>query len=83
MNATGTTKGDRCNPAAGVIAKFGGVRALARELGVDPATLSKWQRVKEGCGGLIPARYHWTLLTLARAKKIALSADDIIGKPGR
>lgn len=83
MNKTGTTKGDRCEPAHAVIKKFGGVRRLARELGLDPASVCKWQRMQKGGSGLIPARYHWTLLTLARKRKIPLTADDIIGTNGR
>lgn len=83
MNRTGKTVGDRCDPAASVIIKLGGVRKLARELGIDPSALSKWQQRRKGTGGLIPARYHWTLISVARAKGIKLTADELIGINGR
>jgi hypothetical protein len=80
MNQNGKMIGDRCEPAASVIAKFGGVRALARELRLDPSAVSKWQ-ISKGGAGLIPAKYHWTLLKLARAKAVALTAGDLVGHP--
>lgn len=83
MNKTGKRKGDRCEPAASVIGKFGGVRALARELRLDPSALSRWQERGKGGGGLIPAKYHWSLLALARARRIPLTADDLVGTNGR
>ena len=85
MNRKGNGKGDDCEPAASVIAKFGGVRELARQLKLNPSTVSKWQtlhkkkgRVSGGCDGLIPARYHATLLAMARAQGVSLRADDLI-----
>lgn len=80
MNRNGKMHGNLCEPAASVIAKFGGVRPLARELGLDPSTISKWQTRsrKHGTEGLIPARYHWTLLALARSRSIELEAEELI-----
>jgi transposase-like protein len=78
---------ERCDPAASVIAKFGGVRALARELGIDASSLSRWQSRRKtvhgpGSGGLIPAKYHWALLALAHERGIALTAEDLIKPNG-
>ena len=85
MNRIGNHKGDRCDPAASVIGKFGGVRALARELSIDASALSKWQTstFRSGAGGIIPARYHVTLLALAEAKRIRLTPADLIGYKAR
>lgn len=67
------------NPAASVIQKFGGVRPLARLLNVSPSTVCRWQKPKPGgTGGMIQAQYHGTLLGLARRKKIALTADELV-----
>lgn len=79
MNRNGNGKGDSCDPAHSVIKKLGGVRALARELCLNPATVSKWQttRAHKGTDGLIPARYHWSLLQLAKRRSIKLKAEEL------
>lgn len=70
------------NPAKKIIALFGGVRPLARKLGVDPSVICRWPAPKEkrGQGGLIPAVYQGPLLKLARREKVQLRADDLIRK---
>jgi hypothetical protein len=77
--------GDKVEPAASIIVKFGGVRALARLLKLDPSTITKWQtaslrrdRVSSGSDGLIPARYHWSLLKLAGSMGVKLTAEELI-----
>jgi hypothetical protein len=66
-------------PADLVIARFGGVRPLARLLGLDHSSICRWtQKAPRGGGGLIPSRYHQPLLKLAEEKGVALSADDLI-----
>ena len=66
-------------PAELVIAKFGGVRPLARLLGLDHSTLCGWQRkAPKGSDGLVPSRYHKPLLDLAKEKGIELTPDDLI-----
>jgi len=80
MNHTGKIIGDKCEPAASVIVKLGGVRKLARTLCLNPASITRWQTdLPKGRGGLIPARYHQTLLALARKNAITLTADDLVG----
>jgi len=81
MNRKGPLNGDKCQPAHGVIAKLGGVRALARELALDPSSISKWSTSvrRGGSGGQIPARYFHGLLALARAQRVRLTADELIG----
>jgi hypothetical protein len=73
-----TTAG--CVPAATVIARFGGVRPLARILGIDPSLVSRWQQPRErrGQGGLIPARYQGPILLAARERGIELSPADMV-----
>jgi transposase-like protein len=85
MNRVGRSRGDKCQPAHGIIVKLGGVRALARELALDPSALSKWTTTlkRGGGGGLIPSRYFHGILAVARAKGIRLSADDLIGNGTR
>jgi hypothetical protein len=67
-------------PANRVIEAFGGPRALARELDVDHSWVVRWRKPKpEGTDGLIPAKYHRTILRVAKANGIRLRADDLIG----
>lgn len=66
-------------PADLVIARFGGVRPLARLLEIDHTTILQWQRKPpRGRDGLIPSRYHIPLLELAARLDVALSTDDLI-----
>lgn len=74
------------NPASSVIAKFGGVRPLARLLAkhlrkpVSPSQVSRWQltRQQEGCDGMIPAKFHGPLLAIARMRGVKLTADELV-----
>jgi len=70
----------RKTPAEVVIAKFGGVRELARALGKDPSTVHRWNTPAEkgGTGGRVPSKVQTRLLELARQRGVALSADDLI-----
>ena len=64
----------KSNPAASVIDKFGlGIRPLARELGLDPATVFMWRE-----RGRIPAGQQRAVLDLAKRRNVALTADDLI-----
>lgn len=67
-------------PAELVITQFGGVRPLARELGIDHSSVARWPKPKQerGSGGLIPSQYHARILALAQARGIDLSALDIV-----
>lgn len=70
------------NPAKQIIELFGGVRPLARALGLDPSTISRWQtpKKKRGTGGRIPAAHQGALLRLAKKRRIQISADQLIQK---
>ena len=70
-----------CEPAAAVVAKLGGVNSLARDLGGTPGMVSRWiyRADAGGTGGRIPSRHHRKILEIAKAKKVKLTAADIIG----
>ena len=70
-------------PAATVLARFGGSGPLAQLLRLDRSTVHRWAlpRDRSGSGGLIPARHHQRLLVLAAAEGIPLSAADLVGTP--
>ena len=69
-------------PADKCIAAFGGVRALARELGRNQSSISRWRMPKEegGTGGAIPTSMQGRVLALARARGLSLVAEDLILK---
>jgi len=70
----------RNSPARTAINQFGGVRPLARTLGVSPSTVCRWDkpRSKGGSGGSIPAKYQYRILSLARKRNIRMRASDLI-----
>ena len=55
------------------VATFGGVRALARSLGCDPAAVSRWKKA-----GTIPALKQRKLLEAAWERGIDITAHDIV-----
>ena len=60
-------------PASIVVTHFGGVRATARKLGVNPSTVCRWGKSKEegGTGGSVPQDYFRPILALL-GEKISL-----------
>ena len=60
-------------PAALAIRMFGGVNALARDLDLDPAAVSRWQK-----NGTIPSYIQRKLLEIAWDKDIDITAEEII-----
>ena len=70
-------------PAATVLARFGGAGPLAQLLRLDRSAVHRWALPKDrgGSGGLIPARHPRRLLALAAAPGLALSPADLIGAP--
>ncbi|HEV7266522.1 MAG TPA: hypothetical protein VGN83_16605 [Falsiroseomonas sp.] len=71
------------DPAATVLARFGGSGPLAQLLRLDRSAVHRWALPKQrgGSGGLIPARHHQRLLALAAEQGIALTAADLVGAP--
>lgn len=69
----------RLTPAALVIARFGGVREVARQLGVFPSTISRWQAdYPAGTGGSVPNARHADLLRRAKAAGVRLTKDELL-----
>lgn len=67
-------------PAEIVIARFGGVRALARLVEKDPSTVHRWRLPVErgGTAGRVPSYLQEKVLDLATKHSVALTADDLI-----
>lgn len=60
-------------PVQIAIKEFGGVRKLARALGRDAASVSRWQKL-----GLIPAKDQRKLLELAWEQGKSITAHQVI-----
>ena len=73
----------KVTPADKVIALFGGVRPLARDLGRNPSSVVRWRRSKEkgGTGGAVPSALQGRVLALAKARGLPLAAEDLILVP--
>jgi len=69
INMESTTK----TPYELVIAEFGGVRELARQIGRDAGSVSKWKK-----HGTIPTSIQRKLLETAWDRGIELSAHELI-----
>src|SRR6266436_3160564 len=65
------------NSAQRVIEKFGGQSQLAILLGKTPSTVQYWAKA-----GIIPARWHGKILSLARSHGIDLYPSDFIETQG-
>lgn len=64
----------RKNLARMVVARFGGIRPMARLLAIAPSTVQGW------CDSRwIPAHRQAEVLAAARREGIALTADEMIG----
>jgi len=55
------------------IKTFGGVRKLAKAMGIDPAAVSRWKK-----RGTVPAYIQKKLLTIAKERQLEISAEDLI-----
>jgi hypothetical protein len=82
MSSTSTSLGPH-TPAALVVHRFGGCRALAKLLQISPSAVSRWNKPRSegGTDGLIPSRKQHAILQAARDKGLDLTADDLIGQP--
>lgn len=68
MDAEGLTQKER------IVQKLGGVRAIARILGLDPTTVSGWR-------DFIPAHHHETLVKSKAGREAGLTPADFIPVP--
>ena len=60
-------------PVEVCIREFGGVRKLAKALGIDPAAVSRWKR-----RGTVPSYIQKKLIQTAKEKGLEISAEDLI-----
>lgn len=60
-------------PVEVCILEFGGVRKLAKAMGIDPAAASRWKR-----RGTVPSYIQKRLIELARERGLSISADELI-----
>lgn len=60
-----------------MIAAFGGVRPLARLLGIAPSAVCMW-RTKPERMGTIPTKKHKQILEHAKKLKIDVTPEDLI-----
>lgn len=69
------SKGVYLTPSKYAILMFGGVRPLARLIGVKPNTVCSWQTRNEGA---IPSSNFRLILDAAKKKGVDLTADDLV-----
>ncbi|RUM95169.1 hypothetical protein EET67_24785 [Pseudaminobacter arsenicus] len=71
-----------CEPAASIIRKFNGLKAVAEITGISSHSVMRWRypRSKRGTGGVIPHRHADRLLAVAREKGIDLSPADFFSE---
>jgi hypothetical protein len=69
-------------PARTIISRLGGAAKVRDLTGASINAPYRWQYAKDkgGTGGLIPQRYHRTLLDYAAANRINLKAEDFLPK---
>jgi hypothetical protein len=78
---------DWLSPARDVVAKFDsedvpGIRRLAGFLSVSETVVYRWMYTKDrqgGTGGMIPVKYHRSILELARQLGIPLTPSELTG----
>lgn len=73
------------DPASSIIKRLGGEAVVSQITETAYTAPYRWQysREKKGTGGVIPQRYHRTLLDYARSKGIRLRADDFLAASPR
>lgn len=61
-----------------IIAKCGGISVVSEMTGVNHTRVYRWQitKARGGTGGLIPSRYHQTILDAAKARGVDLTPAD-------
>lgn len=65
-------------PSAYVIETFGGVRATARALSLDPSTVSRWHKPRIKGDGGVPRCHHKEILRIAKSKNLDITMKDLI-----
>lgn len=79
MPHIGVMQKHTCEPANGIIEKFGGVGVVARLLEKDESTIRRWRMPKpSGTGGTIPDDDKVRLLEAAKAEGVRLHWRDFM-----
>jgi hypothetical protein len=74
-----STDTDALTPVDLIIARAGGTAPLARLLNVPQSTVWRWVNDPPKTGaGPIPARFHSRILSLAKQRKIRISAAELV-----
>lgn len=70
-----------CEPAYSVCDRLGGKAHLARVLGLDISTLSRWCTPKDqgGTGGFVPQKYWRPILSYAKKRGTRMDLVDLSG----
>ena len=73
----------RLEPAASIIAKFGGPEKVAEVTGKHISRVYRWmyEKARGGTGGTIPQAEAQKMLRYAEDNQIELSAADFFGSP--
>ena len=68
-------------PARGVVEMLGGCRAVGRELGIAPSTVSRWMMPKsrQNLGGRIPQTHWIKLIAMAKRMGHELTFEQLLG----
>lgn len=64
---------NRNTPVDTAIKEFGGVRAMARAINIDPSAISRWKS-----SGRIPAKFQKILIDKAKESGLTLTTDDVV-----
>ena len=64
---------NNASPVDLAINRFGGVRALARAIGRDPAAISRWKKT-----GTVPTSVQRRILEVAWGRGMDITAHDMI-----
>lgn len=70
-------------PASTIIKTLGGHRAVADYCGTAVNAPYRWtyEKTRGGTGGVIPHRYHDTLLEMARELGVSITRAQLVLKP--
>jgi hypothetical protein len=68
-------------PARSVVDMLGGGRAVARELGISPSTVTRWMMPKsrQNLGGRIPQAHWMGLMAMAKRLGKELTLEHLLG----
>lgn len=65
------------NPVEYAIKEFGGVRSLARALGIEPSIISKWRKPRSG-SYYIPSKYLIHIIRKAKKLELDVTLEDLV-----